>query len=373
MSKYIFLKVYVSGYFNGNQQFEALHMKNLTLRYEKEFVLKKIFDDIIDTRLSVHENLEKLRKDAVRFKDITRQLFELAEIEVHTERFDLNSVDLINQLEYFLSLFFYASHFTNSGKISIELDGYLSRQLTNTKLDNIKFSDIVFPFNSFYFRPGNINLQFEDFDLGIHGIYVAKSDTLFEMTAISDIKSLGFLRMDFPISDTDAMLTELVSKHSIIHCNTHEELKRYAGHPDEDEMLKKATGINFDLTSISHLVFSSLLYLNTFWAQKERVEEKFEYKKLTKNIKKNNNNRNPKKLAVKLANAENLIYLKLKESETTSIKSQNQGRVLRNLTLVRGHWRKQPVGPREEKKHKIIWIQPFWKGEGTIQGKTYKA
>jgi len=30
---------------------------------------------------------------------------------------------------------------------------------------------------------------------------------------------------------------------------------------------------------------------------------------------------------------------------------------------VKGHWRSQPFGKREEKKYKTIWIAPFWKGE----------
>lgn len=29
----------------------------------------------------------------------------------------------------------------------------------------------------------------------------------------------------------------------------------------------------------------------------------------------------------------------------------------------RGHWRKQPYGPKEERKHRIIWIEPFKVGE----------
>jgi len=44
-------------------------------------------------------------------------------------------------------------------------------------------------------------------------------------------------------------------------------------------------------------------------------------------------------------------------------KSNSKNKVQDAYYIVKGHWRSQPYGKREEKKHKTIWIAPFWKGE----------
>jgi len=35
--------------------------------------------------------------------------------------------------------------------------------------------------------------------------------------------------------------------------------------------------------------------------------------------------------------------------------------------VVRGHFRNQPYGPRAEKKTKVMWIQPHWKGPDILE------
>ena len=43
------------------------------------------------------------------------------------------------------------------------------------------------------------------------------------------------------------------------------------------------------------------------------------------------------------------------------------GRLIHHRFVVRGHWRQQPVGPRQDKKFKLKWIKPYWKGPTTAE------
>ncbi len=43
--------------------------------------------------------------------------------------------------------------------------------------------------------------------------------------------------------------------------------------------------------------------------------------------------------------------------------NRNKNSNARHTHIVRGHWRSQPYGKREESKTRPTWIAPFWKGE----------
>ena len=68
-------------------------------------------------------------------------------------------------------------------------------------------------------------------------------------------------------------------------------------------------------------------------------------------------------------------YFHVGSAYARSIRSRggdSEGSRLQNKTLVRGHWRHQWYGPRRAPDgsrqrgdiQKLLWIQPFWKGEG---------
>ncbi|MEA2019655.1 MAG: hypothetical protein U9N59_14535 [Campylobacterota bacterium] len=352
-------------------------MKNLTLKYQKAIILKKMFDEIVDESFTIKQNQNLLKDKIELIKQIG--LYALKQAPINTkDSFQtlnyVNSVEFGNQSDRLLSQFLYASHYTKNGKIKIEIDSFLIEQLNNTKLDNIYINDLLFPFNSFYLNLNNFNYVFSnenlniDINIKIEGVYVIKNDDDLEFTFLTNHKSLNFIRLNFPCDLSK--LNDLISLYSVVKCNSNEELERYRGHPDEDEMLAKCASISYDLSELSHLVFSIILYLSSYWNhKKDRIIEKFEYSKLKKEHNKKNN---AKKLAIKLANSENIIYLKMTDQETIESKQSKEYFTLKNLFLVRGHWRKQPIGKKENNLYKTIWIKPFWKGDGEIVGKRYK-
>lgn len=353
-------------------------MNNLTLKYEKAFDLKKSFDNIINPTLTVKQNSANLKNHEEIIRQVGSYVAQQAGIDTSDKLQFLhyiNSVEFGNQSDFILSQFLYASHYTNSGKIKIEIDNFLVEQLGNTKLDNLYINDLIFPFNSFYLNLYDFSYNFsnKDFDIGlnikIHGVYVVKTEKNLEFTFLTDNKRMNFLKVDFPCIEGE--LNSLISTYSVIKCNTQEELEKYRGHPDEDEMLDKYASINYNLSELSHLVFSIILYLGSYWDyKKDRIIENFDYDKLKKD---RNKKHNANKFAIKLSNAENIIYLKMTDQETAENRLYKECYKLKILFLVRGHWRKQPIGKKEDNKNKTIWIKPFWKGEGDIIGKTYKS
>ena len=186
---------------------------------------------------------------------------------------------------------------------------------------------------------------------------------------ITNNKRLNFHRVTFPVSENE--LNILIASYSTIKCNTQEELEKYFYDPLVDEKLEKNASIHYDLSELSHLIFSIILYLSSFWEYKEdRIIKIFDYDKVKL---KHHEKNNPQKFAIKRSNAENIIKLKMTEEEITENRRDKLSYKLQYLFLVRGHWRKQPIGKKEENKHKIKWIKPFWKGEGDLLGKTYKV
>ena len=60
----------------------------------------------------------------------------------------------------------------------------------------------------------------------------------------------------------------------------------------------------------------------------------------------------------------NTIYLSQPKYQTNGVKGLHH-KISKGVTwLVKGHFRNQPVGKRDEDKFKTIFIDPFWKGEG---------
>lgn len=73
---------------------------------------------------------------------------------------------------------------------------------------------------------------------------------------------------------------------------------------------------------------------------------------------------NPKKEAVRSSRTYHTFLIKTSVSEQAEYTAGEES--LKKeipLTLVRGHYRRQPIGTREKPNYKTIWIKPFWRGD----------
>lgn len=356
-------------------------MKNILLKYEKSNEIKSILEKKIDTKKTIVDNSNERTIDSSLSHLIAQQALlenrmSLKNISDIPRALDYiqNSVEFGNTWNVLASSYLYASHYTNSGKIKIEIEEDLSKKLLQTKLEGVYFSDIIFPFNSFYLSVDFMSVLCDDMidksQAKIDGVYIIKSEDKLEITIITSDKYSRFICLNYPISQ-DQTIDNLISTHSTIKTYSYEEMEKVVGHINEDDEIKKIDGVDCDCSAVTHLVFSILLYLTSFWNdENKRIVQTYDYDNL---LKRKNKKINSKKFAIKKANAENIIYLNHKKSNQKKSLYQNKINNSNKFFIVRGHWRKQPIGKKNRPETKIIWIEPYWKGEGDIQAKTYKA
>lgn len=336
-------------------------MKEMSLLYEKQASIRKKIDYLVDPK----QTLESIVFDSVG----DSSTMDIGDFIIRKKGINKNSIEFADYLGNYRNKFFYSSHFEKNGKITIECSLELLNALQNTKLDNIKINDILFPFNSFFLKLDNVLLSGDGITLKVLGAYIVNANNKLEITVITDNIKLGFLRLQYPIS-MNVLINDLVNEYSNFKLYDFDEFENLNINSLDLKQMQNSNSNSIDLKNIAHLLFSSLLYLNSYWEKKDdRIITKYDYDNVLQN---SNKGSNKKKLAIKLANAENIIYLKMTDAENKQTKYHQEHCKIKNLFLVRGHWRKQPVGKKEENKYKTIWIKPFWKGEGEIIGKTYK-
>lgn len=123
------------------------------------------------------------------------------------------------------------------------------------------------------------------------------------------------------------------------------------------------------------LLFNFLLYLQAMPEDRATMYPHPEFKRL-----KNLSNPKKRRRVLKTLEGESpyqYVYIGPKydaqvRKEVEESKGE-EGKKLDHATMVRGHWRHQWYGPREKindvvvrpgTSQKVIWVQPYWKGEG---------
>lgn len=104
---------------------------------------------------------------------------------------------------------------------------------------------------------------------------------------------------------------------------------------------------------------SVLYYINTFYANKEKIEvEDLDYQHLV-----NSKSKSDEKI-------KKIIYLNNNTSKKIKTIKIKKGKQLTGKSLTRGHWRRQPYS---DGNIKLIWIEPFWRGKGNMKDIIYKV
>jgi hypothetical protein len=136
----------------------------------------------------------------------------------------------------------------------------------------------------------------------------------------------------------------------------------------------KKTGLNsIDEKAVSEMrkqinfIFSTLFYIHSAVSNPDRIIETVPAKK-----KASTNQTNAKKESIRQAKTFHSILIKTlphEQREFSEGAKKREGGM--PLTLVRGHYRRQPIGSRAAQSYKTIWIKPFWRGDEDMADTTH--
>lgn len=118
---------------------------------------------------------------------------------------------------------------------------------------------------------------------------------------------------------------------------------------------EKASG---EIRKQINFIFSTLFYIHSAVANPDRIAETISAKRKIPI-----NQINTKKESIRQAKIFHSILIKTlphEQREFSEGAKKREGGM--PLTLVRGHYRRQPIGTREKPNYKTIWIKPFWRG-----------
>lgn len=264
-----------------------------------------------------------------------------------------NHSSIVNKqvVQDFVKLFSDYKVFENEGKklITITSDK-LKEELFNTAIDKMTINDLHLPFKIFFVK---LDIKFTESLIGnqkivIDGAYIREHENLIHVISMETHNSMGIPAMTYFDIYKDIPIINQISRIA---------KSMQASYPDA---LKTDIMNQYDIHLVSSIskLFSILFYMD--YAQKEEketIQEKNEWKPYTKPKKtsKKVNKVNIKKL--KSYHNFNLCSNPSIRATGSNIMSHKQTKI----TLVRGHWRNQAHGPKNDKKHKLIWIKPFWK------------
>lgn len=127
----------------------------------------------------------------------------------------------------------------------------------------------------------------------------------------------------------------------------------------KDESFIKESFLDFKQESIDMILdsISVIMYFTAFKNEKTRVET-------AKILNKNGITKNVSKT---------VSIIKLNSSLYLNNKSKNTNKISDKSWIVKGHWRNQPVGSKDNIEYRTIWIDSYWKGDGKEQiNKIYK-
>lgn len=122
-----------------------------------------------------------------------------------------------------------------------------------------------------------------------------------------------------------------------------------------------------DIRRRINFIFSTLFYIHSAISDPNRIIEVIQPKK-----KLQAKNLNEKKEAIRQAKTFHSILIKtLPQEQREYLDGVQKNEKGMPLTLVRGHYRRQPIGSRNTQSYKTIWIKPFWRGNEEMSHTTH--
>jgi hypothetical protein len=247
---------------------------------------------------------------------------------------------VVNLLNYF---YYYGQ------KVILLKNKSLRTQLENTKIKNISFNDIEIPHKFFY-----ISLEKEIGDFLLDGMFFQNKKEAIE---------LYLLVSDKTVWQTEVELVNIpLNKNMDIHKSINESIEGLKEAGADKGFNEKHQSVELLTRYAVEMAMNIIILLNTIRTNDDidcYIEEN--NKLFDTKIKKVNG-----KLAGKISDSNYYYTIKNNSNKNQEIEEENKNTRGQNKTLfyVSGHYRKQPVGPLDNRTIKIIWIEPYIKGRG---------
>lgn len=279
---------------------------------------------------------------------------------VHSELFENNNY---SRYEKFLNIFdkdtncglladcenLYSEILFNlSGKIYIKVEKDLSLDLLNTEISSILLEDFKYlPFNYFQIDTENIEK--------VNKVYISKQN--------------GKIYFHFEgVGVNNLSIQFVLSNKGIFAHYTYSSLYYH----------KEIQPIDRELQSICEnclkYTVSVIFYLINFQNNKEKVIKDINHENFLKKL--SAKQLSKPKIQKKLKYKSDTVILKFDKNSTSYQSKINIGnKRVSTKFLVKGHWRNQRIGKREEYNTTKIWIKPHFKGANNqdYKNKVYKV
>jgi hypothetical protein len=280
----------------------------------------------------------------------------------YEERKDLANTTMEDSYSRLLHTF---STFVQEGQKVISIKNKeLLEQFENTSVKNLKFQDFNIFLDSFFF-----SLEKKFGNTYVDGFFVQNENDCFEIiflikrdTENANELMNACLYKKYSIEGAlERALLEL-NEHCVDKLNniTQEGLKNTI----QDRMIREEKDDTDILEYSFNLLINVLMFFNT---QRKKENPHYEIKEDNKTF--SNFPKKDRYLTAKVSSSNYYYYLSSNSKQNKEFQVSQKERKIKNMFIVSGHYRKQPIGSREEVEYKTIWIEPFLKGEGVIENK----
>lgn len=359
----------------SNEQYKKIHFEIIS--DASRYLIKKLFNiesDFCDLITDIHENLVKRDETAIEaFKyDKACQAY-LDGIFKKT----YNKSIFDQEIETVRGAFWevYAPYlFHRSGKKVFRLSKNLTHMLMDTDLKKIDSFFIELPYQCIYLAiPKEIKL-ISPFGLPINGIYLALikgEDVNYNNLAKKyhhyndkkNVKSFIIVAVSDVLLPKDDPRESMYYWHLILEeGDVLAQLEKYINTWSNSINLEEK-GINKTfMMNLFSFILNSVLYINSDDIQ--LIEQKPKVSNLSQIKNKKKIKKTLKKTQLPYYSLGTNITIDHHYKKVINLSEIKQKELKKHAVqwMVRGHWRKQAVGP-ERKERKLTWIQPYVKGK----------